>query len=35
MTSTWKELLIILIGSSLVSTVVLSRFRGLCPFGGG
>ena len=32
MTSTWKELLIILIGSSLVSNVVLSQFLGLCPF---
>ena len=31
MTSTWKELLIILIGSSLVSNVVLSQFLGLCP----
>ncbi|MCH5250467.1 MAG: electron transport complex subunit RsxA [Lachnospiraceae bacterium] len=27
-----KELLIILIGSSLVSNVVLSQFLGLCPF---
>lgn len=32
MASTWKELLIILIGSSLVSNVVLSQFLGLCPF---
>ncbi len=32
MTSTWKELLIILISSSLVSNVVLSQFLGLCPF---
>ena len=32
MTSTWKELLIILIGYSLVSNVVLSQFLGLCPF---
>lgn len=32
MTSTWKDLLIILIGSSLVSNVVLSQFLGLCPF---
>ena len=32
MTSTWKELLIILIGSRLVSNVVLSQFLGLCPF---
>ncbi len=30
--STVKELLIILIGSSLVSNVVLSQFLGLCPF---
>ena len=29
---TIKELLIILIGSSLVSNVVLSQFLGLCPF---
>lgn len=29
---TVKELLIILIGSSLVSNVVLSQFLGLCPF---
>ena len=27
-----KELLVILIGSSLVSNVVLSQFLGLCPF---
>ena len=27
-----KELLLILIGSSLVSNVVLSQFLGLCPF---
>ena len=27
-----KELLIILISSSLVSNVVLSQFLGLCPF---
>ncbi|MBO5093281.1 MAG: electron transport complex subunit RsxA [Lachnospiraceae bacterium] len=32
MTSTWKDLLIILISSSLVSNVVLSQFLGLCPF---
>ena len=32
MASTWKELLVILIGSSLVSNVVLSQFLGLCPF---
>lgn len=32
MSATWKELLIILIGSSLVSNVVLSQFLGLCPF---
>ena len=32
MPSTWKELLIILISSSLVSNVVLSQFLGLCPF---
>ena len=32
MASTWKELLIILISSSLVSNVVLSQFLGLCPF---
>ncbi len=30
--NTVKELLIILIGSSLVSNVVLSKFLGLCPF---
>ena len=29
---TCRDLLIILIGSSLVSNVVLSQFRGLCPF---
>ena len=29
---TVKELLVILIGSSLVSNVVLSQFLGLCPF---
>lgn len=29
---TVKELLVVLIGSSLVSNVVLSRFLGLCPF---
>ena len=27
-----KDLLVILIGSSLVSNVVLSQFQGLCPF---
>ena len=27
-----KELLLILIGSSLVNNVVLSQFLGLCPF---
>ena len=27
-----KELLLLLIGSSLVSNVVLSQFLGLCPF---
>lgn len=32
MTSTVKDLLIILISSSLVSNVVLSQFLGLCPF---
>ena len=32
MASTWKELLVILISSSLVSNVVLSQFPGLCPF---
>ncbi len=32
MTSTIRDLLIILIGSSLVSNVVLSQFLGLCPF---
>ena len=30
--TTVKELLVILIGSSLVSNVVLSQFLGLCPF---
>lgn len=30
--NTIKELLVILIGSSLVSNVVLSQFLGLCPF---
>lgn len=30
--NTVKELLILLIGSSLVSNVVLSQFLGLCPF---
>lgn len=30
--STVRELLLILIGSSLVSNVVLSQFLGLCPF---
>lgn len=30
--NTVKELLVILIGSSLVSNVVLSQFLGLCPF---
>jgi len=30
--NTVKELLLILIGSSLVSNVVLSQFLGLCPF---
>ena len=30
--ATVKDLLIILIGSSLVSNVVLSQFLGLCPF---
>ena len=29
---TVRDLLIILIGSSLVSNVVLSQFLGLCPF---
>ena len=29
---TVKDLLIILISSSLVSNVVLSQFLGLCPF---
>lgn len=29
---TMKELLILLVGSSLVSNVVLSQFLGLCPF---
>ena len=32
MASTWKELLVILISSSLVSNVVLSLFLCLCPF---
>lgn len=32
MMETVKELLVILIGSSLVSNVVLSQFLGLCPF---
>lgn len=32
MLETVKELLILLIGSSLVSNVVLSQFLGLCPF---
>lgn len=32
MAETIKELLVILIGSSLVSNVVLSQFLGLCPF---
>ncbi len=32
MAETIKDLLIILIGSSLVSNVVLSQFLGLCPF---
>ena len=32
MTDTVKELLIILVSSSLVSNVVLSQFLGLCPF---
>ncbi len=32
MTASVKELLIILISSSLVSNVVLSQFLGLCPF---
>ena len=32
MTTTVKDLLIILISSSLVSNVVLSQFLGLCPF---
>ena len=32
MADTWKDLLIILISSSLVSNVVLSQFLGLCPF---
>ena len=27
-----KDLLVLLIGSSLVSNVVLSQFLGLCPF---
>ena len=30
--STISHLLVILIGSSLVSNVVLSQFLGLCPF---
>lgn len=32
MAETIKDLLIVLIGSSLVSNVVLSQFLGLCPF---
>ena len=32
MMDTVKELLIIMISSSLVSNVVLSQFLGLCPF---
>ena len=32
MLNTVKDLLIILVGSSLVSNVVLSQFLGLCPF---
>lgn len=32
MSTTVRDLLIILIGSSLVSNVVLSQFLGLCPF---
>lgn len=32
MADTIKDLLIILVGSSLVSNVVLSQFLGLCPF---
>ncbi len=32
MLETVKELLILLVGSSLVSNVVLSQFLGLCPF---
>ena len=32
MAETIKDLLVILIGSSLVSNVVLSQFLGLCPF---
>lgn len=32
MSTTIRDLLIILIGSSLVSNVVLSQFLGLCPF---
>lgn len=32
MADTWKDLLIILISSSLVSNVVLGQFLGLCPF---
>ena len=32
MAETIKDLLVILIGSSLVSNVVLSKFLGLCPF---
>lgn len=32
MTETWRDLLIILISSSLVNNVVLSQFLGLCPF---
>ena len=31
-TSTVRDLLILLVGSSLVSNVVLSQFLGLCPF---
>ena len=27
-----KDLLVILVGSSLVSNIVLSQFQGLCPF---
>ncbi len=32
MAETWRDLLIILISSSLVNNVVLSQFLGLCPF---